>query len=73
MSAHPAPEWQAVPGQDRKAGAAPSGQVFVCAACGKTSKSIYQGPRGWDESCAMNAVLCYEPRGSTGPATGGTS
>jgi hypothetical protein len=40
---------------------APEGTIFVCGACGKTSKSIY-GDRnpglGWDESCMLNAVLC---------------
>lgn len=43
---------------------APDGQIFVCGACGKTSKSIYgedpDNPIGWDESCMLNAVLCYE-------------
>ena len=36
---------------------APDGQIYVCAACGKTCK------RAWgfsDVSCCMNAVLCYE-------------
>jgi transposase-like protein len=41
---------------------APAGQVFVCSACGKRSKDRY-GYRaidaGWDESCMLNAVLCY--------------
>lgn len=44
---------------------APEDQIFVCAACGKTSKSIYgeqTGLGGWDESCMLNAVLCYENR-----------
>jgi hypothetical protein len=47
---------------------APEGQVFVCGACGKTSKSIYGDPHpidddhpmNWDESCMLNAVLCHE-------------
>lgn len=40
---------------------APEGNIFVCGACGKTSKSIYgDDPTGWgwDESCMLNAVLC---------------
>lgn len=43
---------------------APDGQIFVCGACGKTSKSIYgdelHGLGSWDESCMLNAVLCSE-------------
>lgn len=41
---------------------APEGQIWVCGACGKTSRSKYgnQAQYGWDESCVMNAVLCYE-------------
>lgn len=42
---------------------APVGQVFVCSACGKRSRDIYgeqKISRGWDESCAMHAVLCDE-------------
>lgn len=39
---------------------APDGQVFVCGACGRVSKSLYgDGTSGWDESCMFNAVLCY--------------
>lgn len=53
---------------------APDSQVWVCAACGKTSRSRYgfdvNGDRvasgGWDESCMMNAVLCHAPRGLDG-------
>ena len=44
---------------------APSGQVFVCMACGKRSKDIFGDmkiDRGWDVSCAMNCVLCYEKK-----------
>lgn len=42
---------------------APAGQVWVCGACGKRSHD--QGgndpiDHGWDESCYMWAVLCYE-------------
>jgi hypothetical protein len=40
---------------------APDGAIFVCGACGKTSKSIYGDDTkfgGWDESCMLNAVLC---------------
>lgn len=40
---------------------APEGQIFVCGACGKTSKDLYGGQNSrWDESCMMNAVLCHE-------------
>jgi hypothetical protein len=45
---------------------APDGQIFVCGACGKTSKCIYGDSQesfiGWDESCMLNAVLCYEDK-----------
>ena len=42
---------------------APAGQVFVCGACGKTSNDLYGDPSsGWDESCMLNAVLCYADR-----------
>lgn len=35
---------------------APAGQVYVCGACGKSNKNrVYVG----DESCFMNATLCY--------------
>lgn len=42
---------------------APEGQIYVCSACGKTAKNIYTGTggdRGWDASCALHSVLCYE-------------
>lgn len=42
---------------------APDGQVYVCCACGKRSKDVYgEHPidKGWDESCALNCVLCKE-------------
>lgn len=38
---------------------APEGQIFVCAACGKLSKSIC-GDWPWDESCTFNAILIWE-------------
>jgi len=40
---------------------APKDAIWVCGACGKTSKDRYGGKtasRGWDESCMLNAVLC---------------
>ena len=48
---------------------APEGQIYVCAACGKTSYNRVgentAGERvcmpGWDESCFLHAVLCYLP------------
>jgi hypothetical protein len=42
-----------------------TGQVYVCMACGKRSKDIYgfkKISRGWDESCMLNALLCYEDK-----------
>ena len=43
---------------------APSGHIYVCGACGKTSTTRYgfdgTAMDGWDESCAMNAVLVKE-------------
>lgn len=38
---------------------APEGQVFVCSACGKKSKKLL-GDEPCDESCMVNATLCYE-------------
>lgn len=41
---------------------APEGEVFVCGACGKRSRDRYGSEaidQGWDESCMLNAVLCY--------------
>jgi hypothetical protein len=41
---------------------APEGQVWVCAACGKTSPTkapTRDSTPGWDEACMMGAVLCY--------------
>lgn len=39
---------------------APEGAIWVCGACGKTSKDRY-GDAGssWDESCMLNAILCH--------------
>jgi hypothetical protein len=48
---------------------APEGQVWVCAACGKRSKDRYGDQaidRGWDVSCALNSVLCYEQKDERG-------
>jgi hypothetical protein len=39
---------------------APEGTIYVCRMCGKTAKDSYNGPRGWDESCMLNAVLCHD-------------
>lgn len=53
-------QWQAVDPQPKdRPQKAPEGTVWVCGACGKTSPDWIDGPRGWDESCAMNSVLCY--------------
>lgn len=47
-----------------KARFAPTGTIWVCAACGKTHKDRYgdegEGDRGWDASCMLHAVLCVE-------------
>lgn len=44
---------------------APDGAMWVCGACGKTSDDRYgtdgEHSHGWDESCVLNAVLCYRP------------
>lgn len=53
-------EWTAVSPQPRGEHVAPEGFIYVCGACGKTARDTYNGPRGWDESCMLNAVLCYE-------------
>ncbi len=38
---------------------APDGAIWVCRACGKTGRDLYGDPgTSWDESCAMNAILC---------------
>ncbi len=45
------------------------GTIWVCGACGKRSRTRYGFDannqrtaidRGWDESCMLHAVLCYE-------------
>lgn len=41
------------------------GTIFVCRACGKTSRDRYGDQAisaGWDESCMSNAVLCHEEK-----------
>ena len=50
---------------------APAGQVYVCGACGKRSrtKAGFDGAaidRGWDSSCFLHAVLCYEEKDGEG-------
>ena len=68
-------EWKAV--EDRKDlyegnKEAPEGMIWVCGACGRTSRWRYgfdvdgnecEKSHWWDESCMMNAVLCYEKGG----------
>ncbi len=42
---------------------APSGQVFICGACGKRSRDIYGDQaidQGWDSSCFINSHLMPE-------------
>jgi hypothetical protein len=43
---------------------APAGTIWVCGACGKTSRDRYgdADSRGWDSSCMLHAVLCHEER-----------
>jgi hypothetical protein len=41
---------------------APAGRIWVCGACGKTAPDKYRGERGWDESCMLNAVLCFSEK-----------
>lgn len=42
---------------------APPNTIWVCAACGKTHTDRFglegQGDFNWDESCALNAILCH--------------
>ncbi len=45
---------------DREMDEASFGQVWVCAACGKTARNRALMSNGWDESCYLNSVLCYE-------------
>lgn len=37
------------------------GTIWVCLACGKTERDLAGITRGWDVSCAINAVLCVDP------------
>lgn len=40
---------------------APEGEIWVCVACGKTSKNRIDGiSKGWDESCFLNSILVKE-------------
>ena len=39
---------------------APEGTIWVCVECERATRDLLHGPDGWDESCAVNAVLCYE-------------
>jgi hypothetical protein len=51
---------------------APQGQVYVCGACGKRSRDEYGDQpinRGWDVSCVLNALLCYEDKIVVDPVT----
>ncbi len=44
---------------------APSGSVFVCLACGKTSRDIYGEQKispGWDESCMLSSRIVREDK-----------
>jgi len=44
---------------------APKGQVWICTACGKRAHDRYGFDpinRGYDESCMLHAILCYEDK-----------
>lgn len=41
---------------------APLGKLWVCTACGKTTRDSYGSEKGWDESCMLNSVLVEESR-----------
>ncbi len=44
---------------------APKGQVWVCTACGKISRDKFGMQRisyGYDESCMINSILCFEDK-----------
>lgn len=43
---------------------APAGQIWVCGACGKSNVNRV---RVGDESCFLNAVLCWGAEGFKGP------
>lgn len=54
---------------------APEGQVWVCALCGRRAKSRWGFDaennsttldHGYDSSCMLHAVLCFEERGPDG-------
>jgi hypothetical protein len=59
--------WRAVENQPDKSKEkiAPAGTIFVCAACGKTSRDVTRGPAGWDVSCMQHAVLCHDEGASS--------
>lgn len=45
---------------------APDGEIWVCLACGKTSKDRYgleeEHSPGWDESCMLNSRMVSKDR-----------
>jgi len=55
-------QWVAVDPQPVHSGdiKAEEGEIWVCGACGKTSSTRYGlDSRGWDASCILNSVLCW--------------
>lgn len=49
---------------------APEGQIWICSCCGKHAKNsvTHKGASyGWDESCFLHAVLCYDEPGAGTP------
>lgn len=59
-------EWQEKEGTEP----VPEDLVWVCAACGKTSRTRFGFDKdnkrvcsgGWDESCMLNSVLCLNEK-----------
>jgi hypothetical protein len=41
---------------------AKEGKIWVCCACGKTSKNQSKGKNGWDASCFLNSIEVDEDR-----------
>src|SRR5689334_19239416 len=51
---------------------APPGKLWVCCACGKTTRDKYGNEGRWDESCMLNSILSDEShlvRGANGRVT----
>lgn len=57
------------PSEFRLSCEAPEGQTWVCVACGRHSKNRMDVG---DESCFLNAVLCYDSEERPWRAVGGS-